>query len=86
MLKFLKYQIVIVVIAAIVGLFIWDYVKSKPDREYNRQQIMLKKFADKQELEIKIVEQASKLSRYKLQMETAKLEAEKAAKVADPNK
>ena len=82
-----KIELIVVLVLAISGLIVWNHINTKPDREAESQRTLLVKFAEKQALEIRIIEQASKLTQYKQQMETAKLKAEKAPKVvADPNK
>ena len=73
----IKYELIVVAVLALVGLAVFGYIKEKPKWEANAKRVLLVEFAEKQALEIRIIEQSSKLARYKRQI---RLSNEKAAK------
>lgn len=61
-------ELIIVAVLVIVGLSVWWFVSTKDTRQANVQYEQLIKFANRQAVEIAIIEQASKLANYKQQM------------------
>ena len=55
------YEIIIIVALVCVGLGIWRYTSTKAERQANFQYEQLLKFANRQAVEIAVIEQAAKL-------------------------
>lgn len=66
------YEAVIVVVVLCVAGGIWWHQSTKEQRRADAQYEQLIKFANRQAVEIAIIEQASKLEDYKQQMEVAR--------------
>ena len=64
----MKKVIVIIGLLIVVGLGVWWYVATNDERVANAEMKVLIDFAQKQALEIAIIEQASKLANYKQQI------------------
>lgn len=73
-----KYELIIVVAALCIGLGGWWFVATKDERAEKAELEMMINFAQRQALEIAIIEQASKLTGYKQQMTTAQQQQEQA--------
>ncbi len=63
-----SYEAIIVLVLIVIGLGIWWYVDNAPQRKADSKIEVMIKFAQKQALEIAIIEQASKLENYKQQI------------------
>lgn len=66
-----KLVIAIVLIAVFCGSVAW-YMETAPERKTNAEIKVMIKFAQRQALEIAIIEQSSKLANYKQQMAAQK--------------
>ncbi len=76
------YELIIVVVLVVVGLGIWWFVSTKDERAAEVELETMIKFAQRQALEIAIIEQSSKLANYRQQM--AKAQQAKTQQIA-PN-
>jgi hypothetical protein len=67
-----KVEIGVVVLLIIAGLGTWWFIATKDSRLANAQYSKLFKYAQRQAIEIAIIEQANKLENYKQQIEKNK--------------
>jgi len=67
-----KIEIGIVVLVIVIGFGIWWFIAIKNSRLATAQYNQLLKYAQRQAIEIAIIEQASKLENYKQQIEKNK--------------
>ena len=67
-----KIEAIAVVVLVVVGLGVWWLIATKDERATNRDTEVMIKYAQRQALEIAIIEQTSKLLNYKQQMAQAK--------------
>ncbi len=63
-----KYEVIIVAVLLVVGLGVWWFVATKDERATKADTELMIKFAQRQALEIAIIEQTSKLTDYKRQI------------------
>ena len=66
------YELIVAAVLLIVGLGVWWFVSTKDDRAYKAETEKLIRYAQRQALEIAIIENASKLTNYKQQIATAR--------------
>jgi predicted negative regulator of RcsB-dependent stress response len=62
------YELIIVVALACIGLGTWWFIDTKDARLANAKYEQLVKYAQRQSVEIAIIEQAAKIEKYKLQL------------------
>ena len=67
-----KLELIIVVVLLVAGLGVWWFVATKDDRAADAEVELMIKYAQKQALEIAIIEQASKLADYRRQLAKTK--------------
>ncbi len=69
----IKWQIVIVIAVSLLAIIscIWRYVENAPERKTEAEIKLLVDFAQRQALEIAIIEQSVKLTEYKRQIAKA---------------
>ncbi len=67
-----SYELIIVAVLVMVGLGTWWYVDTAPQRKADAEVEIMIKYAQRQALEIAIIEQASKLTDYRKQLAAAK--------------
>ncbi len=65
------YEICIVIITLVIGSSGWYWSSTKDNRAENAELETMIKYAQRQALEIAIIEQASKLTNYRKQLATA---------------
>lgn len=63
-----SYELIIVVVLFIVGFGVWYFLATKDERAQNAETAKMINIAQRQALEIAIIEQSSKLADYKNQM------------------
>ena len=66
------YELIIVAVLVCVGLGVWWFITTKDERATNADTKAMIKYAQRQALEIAIIEQASKLTDYRQQLAAAK--------------
>ncbi len=59
------YEVIIVAVLVCIGLGIWRYVSTNDIRTYKKEVVKLRLYTEHQSLEIKVIEQAAKLSELK---------------------
>ncbi len=67
-----KLELIIVAILLAVGLGVWWFVATKDERSQEAEIEIMIKYAQRQALEIAIIEQASKLTDYRKQLAAQK--------------
>ncbi len=64
----MKKIVAVIVLIVVIGGGVWRYVETAPQRKADAEIEALIKFAQRQALEIAIIEQSSKLQNYKQQI------------------
>ncbi len=80
----LKIELIIVLVLLVAGLGIWWFVATEAERTADREVEAMIKYAQRQALEIAIIEQASKLANYKRQLAKVKQPVPIVPVITDP--
>ena len=80
----MKKTVVIIVLIAIFCGGVWWYMETAPQRKAKAELKTMIDFAQRQALEIAIIEQSSKLANYKRQMAKTQKPVSPVSKVPDP--
>ncbi len=67
-----KYEVIVVGLALVIGLGVWWYVATEPQRKVKAEIKVMIDFVQRQALEIAIIENSSKLAGYRQQLAAKK--------------